>query len=218
MPFRELPGATLCRFKRGERLIYAGEKIEYLYYLQKGTVYREFVTAAGKDSVFSLRTGGSEVRALIGLLALFRTSNAGYANCDFVAHTGCVCYRIPAEICLAHLRRHPDLLEEALRLAMEEYDYLLELFQARQEGGVAGRLCGLLLERACEDEAGSLVPRACSNVEIARFLSVHKVTVSRILRALKEEGAVERTPRGLLLKDPERLRGYAAGKLQLKYK
>ena len=40
MPFRELPGATPCRFRKGELLIKAGEPTEYVYYLTKGVDYR----------------------------------------------------------------------------------------------------------------------------------------------------------------------------------
>ncbi len=41
MPFRELPGAVQCKFRKGERIMRAGEPIDFIYYLTKGTVYRE---------------------------------------------------------------------------------------------------------------------------------------------------------------------------------
>lgn len=57
-----------------------------------------------------------------------------------------------------------------------------------------------------------------TNIEIAKFLTVHKVTVSRILRALKEQGCVERTERGLLLRDISALEAYAYDNKELDYK
>ena len=57
-----------------------------------------------------------------------------------------------------------------------------------------------------------------TNVEMAKFLSVHKVTVARILRALKEEQMIMRTADGLLLLEPEKLRQYAENQIELKYK
>jgi len=217
MPFRDLPGVTQCRFKRGDYLIRAGEPMEYVYYLLRGTVYRESVTDSGHEHILSRKTGGNIVQSLVGVLNLYRRVNEGVSRNDFIAHTNCTCYRIPKEVCLAYLRQHPQLLEELVRTAMDEYVRLQALFQAKEEGCVAGKLCALLLERSHETEQGLLVSKKITNVEMAKFLAVHKVTVARILRVLKEEQTVSRTPEGLLLHDPERLRQYAENQLVLKY-
>lgn len=218
MPFRDLPGVTLCRFKRGDYLIRAGEQVEYVYYLLKGTVYRESVTDAGRERILSSKASGDIVQSLVGILILYRRPDTGVSSNDFIAHTNCACYRIPKDVCMEYLRRRPALLEDVVRTAMDEYMRLMALFQVKEEGHVAGQLCNLLLERGRETEQGVLVSKKFTNVEMAKFLSVHKVTVARILRVLKEEGSVARTTEGLLLKNPEKLQQYAENKLELKYK
>lgn len=218
MPFRNLPGVTTCRFKRGEYLIRAGEEIEYVYYLQKGTVYRENVSIAGKASILASKADGNLVRSLVGILVLYRRSDSGVSHNDFIAHTNCLCYKIPKEICIQFFRDNPELLEELVRVSMDAYSELSELFHVKEDGQVAGRLCRLLLERARETEHGLAVSRKVTNVEIAKFLIVHKVTVARILRALKDEESIFRTEYGLLLKDPQKLQQYAKNELELKYK
>ena len=218
MPFRNLPGVTQCRFKRGAYLIRAGEQVDYVYYLLQGTVYREMVSASGRISILSSKASGSIVQSLVGILVIFRREGSHISRNDFIAHSTCICYRIPVQVCMNYLRQHPDLMEEVAYTAMDEYNKLMLLFQAKEEGCVASRLCGLLLERSKPTEAGLLVSRKLTNVEMAKFLSVHKVTVARILRALKEEQLILRTADGLLLLEPEKLRQYAENQVELKYK
>lgn len=218
MPFRDLPGVTQCRFRRGDYLIRVGESVEYIYYLLKGTVYREAVTEHGRERILSSKASGSIVESLIGILILYRRPDAGVSSNDFIAHTNCTCYRIPKDVCMEYLRQNPVLLEDVVRTAMDEYMRLMTLFQAKDEGHVAGRLCSLLLERSRQTEQGLLVSKKFTNVEMAKFLSVHKVTVARILRVLKEEDTLARTTEGLLLKNLERLQQYAENEIELKYK
>ena len=217
MPFRDLPGVIQCRFKRGDYLIRSGERVEYIYYLLQGTVYRESVTATGTETILSSKISGNIVQSLVGILILYRRPYEGISNNDFIAHTNCVCYRIPVDVCMEYLRRHPALLEDVVRVSMDEYMHLMALFQAKRDGCVAGRLCSLLLERARETEQGLLVSKKFTNVEMSKFLSVHKVTVARILHVLKEEEVVIRTPKGLILNNPEKLQQYAENQLELKY-
>lgn len=217
MPFRELPGAIQCRFRKGERIMRAGEKIDYIYYLTKGTVYREVVTDKGYESILSKKGGANAVQSLVGILAVYNRSNGNMSNSDFFAYTDCIAYRIPVEICKEYLRQRPDLLEEVVRCGMDEYTRILKLFQSRRDGSAAARLCALLLERSKETEKGLMMPRKCTNVEISKLLSVHKVTVSRMLRSLKEEGVVARLEDGLYVLQPDRLRQYADNEAILEY-
>lgn len=80
MPFRDLPGVTQCRFKRGDILIAVGEQMEYVYYLQSGIVYREFVTDSGYESILSRKTSNSIVDSLVGVLVLYRRRIRGFLS------------------------------------------------------------------------------------------------------------------------------------------
>lgn len=217
MPFRDLPGVTQCRFKQGECLISDGESMEYVYYLRKGTVYREMLTANGYESILSVKQGNSVVASLVGILVLYRSDNPGLCNYNFIARTNCICYRIPKDVCMKYLREHPVLLEDVIRTSMDEYNRLLDLFLVKREGGVAGRLCGFLLERSRDTEVGRVLSKKYTNVEMSKFLSVHKGTVARILGVLKEKGWIVRTQQGLQLLDIPALEEYAYQNKQLDY-
>ena len=218
MPFRELPGATPCRFRKGELLIKAGEPTEYVYYLTKGVVYREMTTEKGYESIFSRKRTTDMADSLIGILALYNKTSGNVSKYDFVAHTECVCYRIPKEECKQYLRNHPALLEEVLSHAVREHANVVDLFLARREGSGTARLCTLLLERAKPDAEGKLtVSKKLTNIEIGKLLSIHKVTVSRMLRALREEGTIEKTEQGIVILDELRMKQYADNTQTLEY-
>lgn len=215
MPFRHLPGVSERHFRRGKIMIHAGEEVECVYYLIKGTVYREVVTASGNESILSTKAGDNFVKSLVGVLMFYRP---GPSTSDFIARTNCVCYRVPKDVCMRYLKEHPDLLEDVVRLAMAEYIRMFELFQMKSEGSTSSLLCELILRNAEARDGGFFLPKKYTNVEMAKFLSVHKVTVARILRVLKEEGCVARTKNGLQILDEAALWAYADGEKELVYR
>lgn len=192
--------------------------MDAVYYLIKGTVYRELINDKGHESILSRKNNADVADALVGVLSLYNPTHGAFSRYNFIAHTDCTCYRIPGEVCKAYLRSNPELLERVIQHSMREYNQILNLFQTHKEGMASAKLCALLLERAKETEDGlRIVPRKCTNVELSKLLSVHKVTVSRMIRALREEGVVERATEGLVLLQPERLKRYAENKEVLIY-
>lgn len=218
MPFRDLPGVEQCRFKKGDCLLPAGERVEYVYYLTKGTVYRELISDKGYESILSRKNNSNAIQSLVGILALYTDIEGNIIHSGFFAHTDCIAYKIPKDVCMQYLRDHPDMMEDLLRYSLEEYVRVLKILNARREGNSTASLCKLLLERARPTEQGLLVSKKCTNVEMAKILNIHKVTVNRMLRVLKEESVLERTADGLLILQPELLRQYADDEKAFKYK
>lgn len=219
MALKDYPDVERVFFQPGEVIIKAGEPIECVYQLVQGTVYRVVVSQAGNENIMSRKTeGGSTGASLLGVLSLFAERAKYGSGNEFVAQTACVCYRVPKERCLAYLREHVDVMEEVLRMAMGEYRQLADKFYARCEKSVPAQLCEFLLDVSIDTPQGRLLPKKHTNIEIAKFLSVHRVTVSNMLRALKEQDCVARTSEGLLLKNPALLRAYANHEKVLEYK
>ena len=103
MPFRELPGVVQCRFKKGECMLPAGEPVEYVYYLTKGTVYRELISDNGYESILSRKNSARVVQSLVGVLALYADVDGNILHSGFYAHTDCIAYKIPKAVCMACL-------------------------------------------------------------------------------------------------------------------
>lgn len=160
MPFREfrnLPGAELCYFQPGEYLIESGAPLRYIYYLQSGLVYREVVTASGNENFLSRRLDDDDADSIVGLLAMYTTTDDGLMHSGFVAQTECVCWRIPVEECKRYMRAHPELLERALVLAMQEFAQLNSRFMARREKNAAALLCNVLINYSRKAEDGRII-------------------------------------------------------------
>lgn len=217
MKFKELPGIEPCFFKKGDILIHDGDRVDYVYYLRKGTVYREIVTAKGVESILSCKEGGGLTDSIIGILLLYGAQPPYISHNNFVAGTDCYCLRIPVASIKRYLHSDADLLEELVATALHECNYLMSLYLGKSELPAPAAICGWILEHAYSGADGHQYLKHYSHNEIAKFLNLHKVTVSRIFGVLRKEGILEKAPQGLRLCDPKRLRAYAANEIHMKY-
>lgn len=216
MPFRDLPGAKLVHYKKGDILLASGEQLTHLFYLVEGVVNREIVTENGNETIVSIKTNESPIDALVGVILLYRDSDI--SNSTFVAKTDCTCYLIPKESYLEVANKSPELLLDTIRLMTRETKRLTELYNSKREGDAASRLCALLLDQSRLKDGQTIVPAYWNNLEIAKYLGIHTVTVSRILKILKQSGALKRSPQGLVLTDPAKIAAYAEHREQLNYR
>lgn len=217
MNFTDLPGISPCFFKKGEILIKDGDLVDHVYYLRKGTVYREIVTDTGVESILSCKEGGGLTDSIIGILLLYGTEPPYISGNNFVAGTDCYCLRIPAEAIKRYLYKRPELLEELVGTAVHECGYLMTLYLGKTEVPAPAALCYWMLERLEQDENGHSYLPNYRHDDIAKFLNLHKVTVSRIFSALRREGVLEKTPQGFFVRDMKRLRAFAENMRHLKY-
>ena len=204
MPFRDLPGAKLVHYKKGDILLASGEQLTHLFYLVEGVVNREIVTENGNETIVSIKTNESPIDALVGVILLYRDSDI--SNSTFVAKTDCTCYLIPKESYLEVANKSPELLLDTIRLMTRETKRLTELYNSK------------LLDQSRPKDGQTIVPAYWNNLEIAKYLGIHTVTVSRILKILKQSGALKRSPQGLVLTDPAKIAAYAEHREQLNYR
>ena len=55
MELLKMPGVVLCEFKKNDLTIQQAEKIEYIYYLASGRVYRTTITDKGDEIIYGVR-------------------------------------------------------------------------------------------------------------------------------------------------------------------
>ncbi|MDO7786609.1 Crp/Fnr family transcriptional regulator [Desulforamulus aquiferis] len=216
MDLLKQPGVVLCEFKKGEYIIRQGEEIQYLYYLMSGTCHRSTITEKGDEIVFGVKKSSENfVQSTLGVLIIY--SN-GISSNNFIADTTCKCYRIPKKNFLHYIKDKPELLNQLITLAMYELRELAGSFQARQEGKVANRLCEQLLKNAQLRQGKLIVNKDYSNyTTIGRFLGIHKVTVAKILKALKEEGIIDKDKQGIIILNEKLLTSYARAEKTIDY-
>ena len=217
MLFRDLPGVTTCRFKQGEYLLRRGEPMPYVYCLKKGEVKREVLTPYGSEMINPIKVGGQITGSIVGLLEIYDSHFDGYCSDDFIAIEECVCYRVPVEVCMRYLGEHPELLAEALTMAIDLFDVMEALLLNKRDLKAPQLVCEFLLTHGLERAEGLVLPKKFNNVEIAKYRSMHSVTGARLMSALKREGVVVRTAEGWLLRNTEALHEYLDGTRKMKY-
>lgn len=214
MPFRHLPGVTSCRFKRGDYLFHIGDSIDYVYYLIRGRVKRETMTAGGHQIISAVKESGKITGSIVGLFSIYDEQFDGTATDDFVAMENCICYKVPVEVCKKYMLDHPNLLVQALGICISASDNFERLTNERSDLTAPARFCRFILEHGGQE---GLVPKTYTNVEIGKFLSMHPVTVSRLIGALQKDHILLRRPQGLEVVDLARLEACAKGNYRLDY-
>ncbi len=218
MPFKDLPGAEPCFFNKGENLISVDQKLEYVYYLKKGNVNREIITTNGIESVLSFKQAGQGIYSIVGILYLYNEDFRYVSANDFVAMTDCECYKIPVESIKAYLRHHPEELEKVITVALKESLAITQRYLAKTETPIHVVFCRWMINHLIKEGEEYYLPKKYTNIEMAKHMTVHKVTISRMLRALREEGTLERTKKGLHVLNYELLREHAEDVCRLEYR
>lgn len=159
MLFQGLPGVSVCRFRKGEYLMRRGEAMPYVYYLKKGEVKWEVLSPYGSEMINTVKFGGQITASIIGLLTIYDSGFDGTCRDDFIAVTDCVCYRVPVEVCMRYLGEHPELLAEALTMAMDLFDEMEALLLNKRDLKAPQLVSEFLLTHGVASAEGLLLPK-----------------------------------------------------------
>ncbi|EGW39110.1 Crp/Fnr family transcriptional regulator [Desulfosporosinus sp. OT] len=206
MELFKMNGVEQCEFKKGSYIIRQGENVDYLYYLTSGTCYRTLITEKGDEIIYGIKESNNSIRSIMGVLSLFSNGISAY---HFIAKSKCCCLKIPKDTFLKYVQDDANILRQLLQMATGNIRELVDSLQARNEGKVGNRLCKFLLNKSQDDHGVLLVNKYYSNATISRFLGIHKVTVAKILRALKNEGILKKEKDGIIILNENKLTSYA---------
>ena len=207
MPFRHIPGAVRCELKKGDIIIDEDELVTHVYYLTSGTVKRMAVDEDGTKNVLEIKTAVGSVSSIIGIYILYTSSRC--SQLVFQAKTDCVCYKIECEKYLKWVHDQPDILEETIKFLMLEFEILSYAFKGSSKKTTAKQVCKYLLDNVETDGQRYYIPKKYTTHDIACILGIHKMTLSKILRALREEMVIESNNREMVVLDYPKLQKYA---------
>lgn len=205
----QMKEVTLHKFKRGEKILRQGEKIEWIFYLEKGTCYRSVITEQGEEFCYWIRNTDNRINALLGVFSLY---GYGYSGSTITAKTNCLCYRIPGKLFLKYADQRPKILRELLERCLRQYGDLDQIFHSYREKSAPQQVANVLLEEF-KDKTER---KDCTFDYLSQKTALHRVTVAKIMSYLKETGIVYRRGNVLQIKDREELERIAAGK-KIKY-
>ncbi len=202
-------------FIKGEYIARQGTPVKCIYFLKKGKCIRDSVTIKGEEIIYDERVADNTVYSLIGALTLYLPTVIHKTN--FIARTSCICHIINCDDFKKFLSLYPSVLEELLRMALTSHSNLDANFQAKQKGLAPNRICSFLLENSTLKHNQYVLDKHFSISTIARYLGMHRTTVSRIIITLCDQNCCRHTEEGLLILDRELLNDYALGNLKLEY-
>lgn len=215
MDLLKMPGVVYCEFEKNSYIIQQGEKVDYLYYLVSGSCQRIALTEKGNEMIYGVKESNDMLRSLLGVLIIFYRNETSTSS--FIATSKCSCYKISKETFMEYVKDKPELLIQLVHMAMLELQELNNTFQARHEGKQANRLCGFLLHEAQIKQDKLVVDKHLTNVAISRFLGIHKVTVAKILKVLKDEGIIIKENGVIFICDEKKLLKYANAEIPMGY-
>lgn len=211
-------GVKRLTFYRGDYIIKQGELVEAIYYLETGRCYRGAQTEGGNEVFFDFKMAfGSFYDALVGVLAMFSSDQK--SECNFIATELTCAYRIPVDIAMNYFSEDPVMLKQLLAISIDKQRQISWLFAARQEGRVPNQLCKLLYFNSylAEDGRRRVHPDYSSFIRLSQKLGVHKVTISKMIRALREEGIIVTEGRRVYIVDADKMLAYIMNERQLSY-
>lgn len=196
--FAEFPEKS---FGKGEIIVHAAESPPGVMYLVEGRVSQYDISPAGTTVVVNI----FKPPAFFPMSwAINKTPN----NYFFEAATDVRLHLAPADAAVTFLRNHPDVLFDLLARVYSGTDGMLRRMAHLMGGDARSRLRFELLNAAYRfgerQEDGSIfVPLREGG--LAEHSGLTRETINRHLQTLKEQGLVEISRRGFVLRDPKQL-------------
>lgn len=202
---RQLSGVISYTYPKGSYIFKQGDLIDFVYCLTSGTACRTFFSSEGEESIYRYL----DEFDFLGSLAVI-TDNPSITY-NIIAKTECKGYKIPHQIFKEYAEQNPIVLKSLLIRAVEELNHVTHNGLSMRQRKMGNRVCQLLLERAVQIDQQLIVPKSITYLELSKFLGIHSVTLSRILRVLSEQSVIKKTKKGIILLDIPQLTRFAEG-------
>lgn len=216
-----LTHGNLINLKKGSILFdeHSTDKTRYIYYLAEGICSVSGISHHGREQIFLYQKAGDMLGHVPYLISPEAQAHPyAYRRPTILAKTHCVLYEIPQEFFVEHLHQDLEFSIYLNEILARNYSMALAHLKQMQEDSVVSSACRFLLQVASPSAEGLIVPKLFTYGEIARFLGVHEVTVSKIIGRLKQESLVTRISSGLLISNTKELEHIIRNPETFKYK
>ena len=193
-----------------------------VYYLIEGTAALTHLTENGDQSSFLYFRPGMLLNFLrpvishIGIGSEMAIKRFAKLNHVIYAKTDCRCLCINGDVMLDYLSRNPEHYTLLLQSLAENLINLLALSTDIVTKPACVRVCQLL-QNFMTDDTPPQIPRYLTYTEIAFFLHLHVITVTKIFKALKAAGIISKKGWTTVVTDVEGLRGIVEGTEEFSY-
>lgn len=186
----------------------------YIYYLTDGIASLTSLTKDGAEKDFLYFPAGHLLCFVPALMRYYRKirnespadNSLGLTQFGIDTKTDCVFYRISQQVFETLLDTDPIFLSYVMEATTRHYATLVLKFQDAQEESIPVRLYKWLLDFSQPEGSFRAVPRGLTYADIAKYLGIHPVTVSKLASELKKKGIIRKEQGRILIIDETKLR------------
>lgn len=209
--------STEVVYPRGARLPYKN-----VYYLKEGICALTHYTREGEESSFLYFKPGMMLNFLnsvvnaTGMVSEISGKRYSKFNHAIYTKTECRLLTVKGTFFLGYLEKNPELYKLLLRSLSENLINILALSTDIVSKPAGVRVCQVILDFMTDDDPPQ-VPKYFTYPEIAFYLSMHVMTVTKVFKALRQEGIVDRMGRTARVLRPDKLVDIVNGDVELTY-
>jgi len=204
---RFLRGGHLKKYPKGQIIFSEGDRINEVYFIERGWVNIYRMTRDGDRVSIALRTKGE----FIGISEMFRTNPR---DCYAQALENIAVFSIGVDYINKLLDNHPDMLKKCLAQLSyrlhESHTTLLEFACNKAQRRMALTILHLAEKSEIKNDAKIPVSISLTQEELAAIIGSSRQVVNGLLKELKESSCIEMTGRKIDVVYPDRLRTYYA--------
>ena len=188
----------------------------YIYYLVSGVASLSSINCEGDVSVFMYFTQDQVLGFASSMLRHYRDM-AGIQSYISVlpdlsfgieAKTKCRFYRMEEKQFLKLMQEDHQFLYCMMEVAMFHYASFIKKVQNCHDGDAKAKFAYCLLSLSRKQKDIRVVPKVFTYVELARYLDMHPVTVSKLAMSLKDEGIIDKKEGCIRILDEDALKAY----------
>ncbi len=185
----------------------------YIYYLADGIASLTSLTDDGIEKDFLYFPEGHLLGFVPALMRHYRKTrnekpvdpNLHLTPFGIDTKTDCIFYRISETVFESLLDTDPIFLSYVMEATTRNYASLVTKFHDTQAEKISTRLYKWLLKFSKPEGSIRAVPRGFTYTDIAKYLGIHPVTVSKLASELKKEGIIKKEQGRILILDEKRL-------------
>lgn len=168
-------------YKKGEYIVYQGDKVQYLYMLTKGRVKTEIVSDPG------MTLHVEEIRAPYPLAAAFLFADQNFFPVDVIALEDAQVILISKESIEKQMAKCPHFLRGFMAFTANRIQFLSERLKIFSLKGIKTKMAFYLLQRT----PGNEFELGRSIALLAEYFGVERPSLSRAISEMVRDGIIE---------------------------
>lgn len=183
----------------------------YIYYIVKGIASLTSMTRDGEEQDFIYFPQDHIMGFVPALMRHYRRLRKMGEDEEKIpfgidTKTDCIFYRMEERTFERLIEEEPAFLASVMEAVTCNYVTLVKKYHMAQEERASSRLYQWLLDFSAREGDLRVVPNGFTYAEIAKYLGMHPVTVSKLASALKKEGIIRKEKGHIVILEEKKLK------------